>query len=52
MIGILIWLQLIFLGLKLAHIVDWSWWLIATPALSVAALLLFVYGWYARRFES
>lgn len=44
MIGIIIWLQLTFLGLKVAHLVDWSWWLVALPALGATVSLLFIYG--------
>ena len=31
----------LFLGLKLGHIIDWSWWLIFTPLMVAAALAVF-----------
>lgn len=35
-------LGLLFLGLKLAHVIDWSWWLVLLPF--YGALALFVAG--------
>lgn len=38
-------LQLLFIGLKLGKVVDWSWWLVLSPFLSViAGLILFLAG--------
>lgn len=27
------WLQILFIGYKLAGIINWSWWLVMTPAI-------------------
>lgn len=47
-IGFLGALTVLFIGLKLTHYIDWSWWLVLSPMLlSVAiivGLLLFVLG--------
>lgn len=32
-------LGLLFLGLKLAHVIDWSWWLVTLPFWGGAALI-------------
>jgi hypothetical protein len=29
-------LQLLLIGLKLGHVIDWSWWLVASPFLLTA----------------
>lgn len=34
-------LQLLFIGLKLREDIDWSWWMVFIPFLSVAALTIF-----------
>jgi hypothetical protein len=33
-------LTLLFIGLKLAHFIDWSWWLVTLPAWGGAAFAL------------
>lgn len=37
-------LQLMFIGLKLCNQVQWSWWLVFSPFLSVVALLALLFG--------
>jgi hypothetical protein len=38
-------LQLLFIGLKLGKVIDWSWWLVLSPFLGViAGLILFFAG--------
>jgi hypothetical protein len=34
------WLLLLFIGLKLADFVDWSWWLVLSPFLVKAFVVL------------
>jgi membrane protein implicated in regulation of membrane protease activity len=43
--GFFSWLQLLFIGLKVAGIIDWSWWAVFIPtwaSLGIAALVLLV----------
>ena len=35
-------LTLLFIGLKLANYIDWSWWLVLSPSILSFALLLVV----------
>lgn len=35
-------LALLFIGLKLGHVIDWSWWWVLSPIWSVVCLLLFL----------
>lgn len=37
-------LFLLFLGLKLTHVIDWSWWWVTAPLWIPIAVLLFVLG--------
>lgn len=31
---------LLFVGLKLTHVIDWSWWLVFLPSITAFALFL------------
>ncbi len=35
-------LQILFIGLKLGGVINWSWWLVLLPAFSVICLFAFV----------
>ena len=35
-------LQILFIGLKLGHIIDWSWWLVMAPYLGSAAVITLI----------
>jgi hypothetical protein len=37
-------LFIVFLALKLTHVIDWSWWWIAAPLWVPAAVVLTVFG--------
>ncbi len=40
-------LMLLFIGLKLGHVIDWSWWWVISPfwiSLGLLLLLLFIAG--------
>lgn len=39
-IGFFGMLGILFIGLKLAHVIDWSWWWVLTPLWGPMALLL------------
>lgn len=39
-IGFLGMLTILFIGLKLAHVIAWSWWLVLLPTLIPLALVL------------
>ncbi len=41
-IGLLDLLFVMFIGLKLAHVIDWSWWLVASPFLAQFLLLVLI----------
>lgn len=42
-IGLLIMLSVLFFGLKLGGVIDWSWWWVASPLwLPLALVLVFV----------
>jgi len=41
-IGIAPLMFLIFMTLKLCHVIDWSWWWVTCPIWSVVALLIFL----------
>lgn len=36
------WLTLLFIGLKLTHYIDWSWWWVFSPMLISFGLTLFI----------
>lgn len=40
--SIFTWTFLLFLGLKLAHLIDWSWWWVTAPIWIPIAIILFV----------
>lgn len=49
-IGVIGLLGVLFIGLKLCHVIDWSWWWVLAPfwmgtALVLFILLCFVLGW-------
>lgn len=49
-IGVIGLLGVLFVGLKLTHYIDWSWWWVLAPfwggaALVLAICLLFFLGW-------
>jgi hypothetical protein len=35
-------LTLLFIALKLCHVIDWSWWAVLSPSIIEAALVLLV----------
>ena len=40
-------LTILFIGLKLTHYIDWSWWWVISPiwiSISVVALVVFILG--------
>lgn len=37
-------LTLLFIGLKLGKVIDWSWWLVLSPLLIFAILVLCILG--------
>ncbi len=41
-IGFVGLLQILFIGLKLGGVINWSWWLVLLPAFSVICLFAFV----------
>ena len=40
--GFLEWLMLASVVLKLAHVINWSWWLVLTPLWIIIALIVFM----------
>lgn len=36
-------LTIVFIVLRLCHIVDWSWWIVLLPALVKAAIILVIF---------
>ena len=40
--GFLEWLMLAFVVLKVAHVINWSWWLVLVPLWIILALIVFV----------
>ncbi len=47
-------LQVLFIGLKLAHVIDWSWWWVMSPAIGCTAfvvVILIVFGLLSLLFE-
>lgn len=46
-IGFMGLLTLLFLGLKLTHYIDWSWWWVFAPLWIPAAIVLCVFGIFA-----
>lgn len=50
--GFLEVLTLIFVALKLLHVITWSWWLVIAPEYPSAAILLVAliyFGWAAKK---
>ena len=50
-IGFVGLLQVLFIGLKLTHCIDWSWWLVLSPlllSLSVTLVLCALVVWAAK----
>lgn len=48
-------LTILFIGLKLGHVIDWSWWWILSPiwiSFAIAAILLTVAVFIAIKFGS
>ena len=43
-IGFMEALLLLFLGLKLTHVIDWSWWWVTAPLWIPIVVLLFLLG--------
>lgn len=43
-IGFMQALFLLFLGLKLTHVIDWSWWWVTAPLWIPIAVVLFLLG--------
>ncbi len=43
-IGFMQALFLLFLGLKLAHVIDWSWWWVTAPLWIPVVVVLFLLG--------
>lgn len=41
--GFLALLGLLFIGLKLGNVIDWSWWLVTAPLWGGSALIITVY---------
>lgn len=41
--GFITLLQILFIGLRLAHVIDWSWWIVMSPYL-LSTLVLMVLG--------
>ncbi len=41
-IGFVGLLTILFIGLKLTHFIDWSWWWVWSPVLIVGGILLFI----------
>lgn len=43
-IGFIGGLQLLFIGLKLGKVIDWSWWLVFSPFLIVLLFITLIFG--------
>ena len=49
--GFMTLLTILFVGLKLCHVIDWSWWFVLAPlwfpfvALFLACLIIYFIGW-------
>lgn len=47
--GLGLFIQFIFLGLKLVHVIDWSWWWVYSPSLAIIGIthfMIFMCGIY------
>lgn len=38
--GLLGWLGVLFIGLKLTHCIDWSWWWVTAPLYALPVILV------------
>ena len=43
-IGFIGLLQIVFITLKLCHVIDWSWWWVLAPALASIVLSILIIG--------
>lgn len=43
-IGIMSILGIIFIVLKLTHVINWSWWLVALPLYGQLIILIIIFG--------
>lgn len=37
-------LTILFIGLKLGHVIDWSWWWVLSPIWIIASLIILVFA--------
>ena len=40
--GFGLFIQFIFLGLKLVHVINWSWWWVCSPLLAMVGIIHFM----------